>query len=142
MTAVVAGLAAQGAHIRVAVIGLGAIGREVIKAVVARRGLRLVSAADPAFAGRDAGELSGIEPAGVAVSATIEEALQPDVDVALVLTTSGVVEMLPVVEAAAARTVDVVSTCEDLAYADFSAPDVARRIDSRARAGGITVLGI
>jgi 4-hydroxy-tetrahydrodipicolinate reductase len=37
--------------------------------------------------------------------------------------------------------VDVVSTCEDLSYADLSAPELARRIDARARAAGITVLG-
>jgi 4-hydroxy-tetrahydrodipicolinate reductase len=133
--------AMEGAVIRVGVVGLGAIGREVVKAVVARRGLRLVSAADPAFVGRDVGELAGIDPAGVAVTASADEALAEDVDVALVLTTSGVAEMVPLVEAAAVHAVDVVSTCEDLAYADLTTPDLARRIDTRARAAGITVLG-
>jgi 4-hydroxy-tetrahydrodipicolinate reductase len=130
-----------GAVIRVGVVGLGAIGREVVKAVLARPGLRLAAAADPVLAGRDAGEVSGAEPAGVAVAASVEEALAREVDVALVLTTSGVAEMLPIVGAAAARSVDVVSTCEDLAYADFATPELARRIDALARAAGITVLG-
>jgi 4-hydroxy-tetrahydrodipicolinate reductase len=134
--------ATGGAIIRVSIVGLGAIGREVVKAVLARRGLELVSAADPAFVGRDAGEVSGAEKIGVAVAARAEEAFAGSgADVALVLTGSGVADVAPVIEAAAAAGIDVVSTCEDLAYADLSAPELARRLDSRARAAGITVLG-
>ena len=48
-----------GAVVRVAIVGLGAIGQEVLKAVQARPGLRLASVADPAFVGRDAGEVAG-----------------------------------------------------------------------------------
>jgi 4-hydroxy-tetrahydrodipicolinate reductase len=62
-------------------------------------------------------------------------------DVAVVLTTSGTAEMLPLIEQAATRGVHVVSSCEDLAYAQFATPDLANRIDSAARKGGITVLG-
>ncbi|HVZ73988.1 MAG TPA: Gfo/Idh/MocA family oxidoreductase [Polyangia bacterium] len=134
-----------GPVVRVAIVGLGAIGREVFKAVKARAGLELVAVADPAPAlvGQDAGELSGVGACGVRVVASAAEAFaRPDgVDVALVLTGSGVADVLPVVEAAAARGVDVISTCEDLSYADLSAPALARQLDARARAGGITVLG-
>jgi hypothetical protein len=133
--------ATGGAVIRVGIIGLGAIGQEVLKAVVARPGLRLVAVADPAFVGRDAAEVAGLPAGGVVVVGSADEALAGEVDVALVLTVSGVAEMLPIVEAAAARGVDLVSTCEDLAYADLGTPDLARRLDARARAGGITVLG-
>jgi 4-hydroxy-tetrahydrodipicolinate reductase len=134
--------ATGGVVIRVGIVGLGAIGREVLKAMVGRAGLRLAAAADPAFAGRDAGEVAGVEAAGVAVAASADEAFAGvDVDVALVLAGSGVADTLPIIEAAAARGVDVVSTCEDLAYADLSTPELARRIDARARAAGISVLG-
>jgi 2,4-diaminopentanoate dehydrogenase len=133
---------AGGPVIRVAIVGLGAIGREVVKAVCARPGLQLVAAADPAFANRDAGEVSGMEPCGVTVVESASQALASGAaDVVLVLTGSGVADVLPVVEAAAAVGADVISTCEDLAYADFSAPDLARQIDARARAAGITVVG-
>ena len=132
---------ARGPVVRVGIVGLGAIGREVLKAVVARPGLVLAAAADPAFAGRDAGEVAAVGAAGVAVAASVEEALEIPVDVALVLTASSVSDMLPIVEAAAARGVDVVSTCEDLAYADFATPELARELDALARAAGITVLG-
>ena len=56
-----------GAVVRVAIVGLGAIGQEVLKAVQARPGLRLVSVADPAFVGRDAGEVAGVGACGVTV---------------------------------------------------------------------------
>jgi 4-hydroxy-tetrahydrodipicolinate reductase len=135
--------ATGGPRVRVAIVGLGAIGREVLKAVQARPGLTLAAVADPAsdLVGKDAGEIAGVGPSGVKIVSSAEEAFAGDVDVALVLTASGVAEVLPIVEAASLRGVDVISTCEDLSYADLSTPDLARKLDARARAGGITVLG-
>ncbi len=129
-----------GPTVQVAIVGLGAIGREVLKAVRARPGLTLIGVADPAWVGRDAGEVAEIGPCGVKVVAAVADAI-PHADVALVLTGSGVAEMMPIVEAAAAAGVDVISTCEDLAYGDFGSPELARQLDARARAGGITVVG-
>ncbi len=127
---------------RVAVIGLGAIGREVMKALDGLASVQVVAAVDPAFVGRDAGEVSGLRPSGVSVVASAAEALKSGAaDVALVLTVSGSAEMLPIVDAAAAARINVISSCEDLAYADWATPDVARKIDALAVAGGITVLG-
>ena len=127
---------------RVAVIGLGAIGREVLKALDGRASIQVVAAADPQFVGRDAGEVAGLPPLGVAVAAGAAEALAAGAaDVALVLTGSGTAEMMPLVEAAAAAHVHIVSSCEDLAFADWGTPDLARRIDALAQAGGIVVLG-
>jgi 4-hydroxy-tetrahydrodipicolinate reductase len=137
--------AVSGVHVRVAIVGLGAIGREVLKAIQARPGLALVAVADPspALVGKDAGEVAGTGPCGVKVVASAEEAFaEPGgVDVALVLTASGVADVLPIVEAASLRGIDVISTCEDLSYADLATPELARKLDARARAGGITVLG-
>jgi 4-hydroxy-tetrahydrodipicolinate reductase len=126
--------------VRAAIIGLGAIGREVVKAVRARPSLELVGAFDPAFVGRDVGEVAELGPLGVKVAPTLAAALS-GADVALVLTLSGVAEMIPIVEAAGAAGVDVVSTCEDLAYAALGSPEPAQQIDARARATGITVVG-
>lgn len=128
------------ARVPVAIIGLGAIGREVVKAVLARPGLELVGAADPAFVGLDAGELAEVGAAGVLVRTTAAEALA-GAQVALVLTASSVADLVPIVDACAGAGVDLVSTCEDLAYSPLSAPDLARRIDERAREGGISVVG-
>ena len=126
--------------VRVAIVGLGAIGREVLKAVLARPTLELSGVADPAFVGQDAGEVAEVGRLGVKVAPTLSAALA-GADVALVLTLSGVAELLPIVEAAGAAGVDVVSTCEDLAYADLATPELAQQLDARARAAGITVVG-
>jgi len=130
-----------GVYVRVAIVGLGAIGREVWKAVQGKPGLALVAVADPALVGQDAGEVAGTGRSGVKIVASAEEAFAGEVDVALVLTASGVADLLPIVEAASLRGVDVISTGEDLAYADLATPELARKLDARARAGGITVLG-
>ena len=130
-----------GAVIRVSIVGLGAIGQEVLKAVQERPGLQLVSVVDPAFVGRDAGEVAGIGACGVTVVGGALEGFAGELEVALVLTGSSVADVESVIEAASARGVDVISTCEDLAYADLSTPQLARRIDTRAREGGITVVG-
>lgn len=132
----------RGPLVRVAIVGLGAIGREVLRAVCARPGLLLTGVADPALVGRDAGEVAelGTGPLGLIVAESVLEALA-GADVALVLTGSGVADVLPIVEAAAAQGVDVISTCEDLAYADLATADLARRLDACARAGEISVIG-
>ena len=127
---------------RVALIGLGAIGREVLKALDGIASVRVVSAVDPRFVGRDAGEVCGLPAMGMAVLARTEEALVSDAaDVALVLTGSGTAEMLPIVEVAAAAGIDVISSCEDLAFAAWGTPNLALGIEAMARSGGITVLG-
>ena len=129
---------------RVALIGLGAIGREVLIALDGVASVQVVAVVDPAPAlvGRDAGQIVGLSPLGVSVVAGAAEALAlAEADVALVLTGSGVADLLPVVEAAAAAGVDVVSSCEDLALAAWGTPELARRIDALAVSGGITVLG-
>lgn len=127
--------------IRVCVVGLGAIGREVWKALADRPGVRAVAAADPAFAGRDASELAGAGAAGVVVRGSLEEAVATPADVTVLLTSSGVADVAPALRAAIAAGQNVVSTCEDLALPDLSAPDLAAEIDRLARRHDVTVLG-
>jgi 4-hydroxy-tetrahydrodipicolinate reductase len=126
---------------RVTLVGLGAIGREVLKALRAKRTVRVVAVADPAVAGQDAGVVAGMAPLGVVVVEGIADAFAVPSDVAVVLTTSGTAELVPIVEQAATRRLHVVSSCEDLAYAGLAAPEAARRIDRIARGAGIVVLG-
>jgi hypothetical protein len=126
---------------RVTLVGLGAIGKEVLKALLGKQSVRVVAVVDPAWAGHDAGVLAEVGPLGLPVEAGLEEALQIPTDVAVVLTTSGTADMLWVVELAASRGVHIVSSCEDLAFAELATPELAARIDTVARTGGITVLG-
>src|SRR6185312_12065180 len=67
---------------RVVVWGTGNVGRPAIRAVAAHRYLELVGAvvANPDKVGRDAGELAGIDPLGVAATDDTSVALAKDVD--------------------------------------------------------------
>lgn len=70
--------------IRAAIWGTGRVGRELVKAGLARPWLQWVGGAvfDPAKDGRDLGELAGIAPLGVAATTDIEALLaRPDIDV-------------------------------------------------------------
>jgi hypothetical protein len=75
---------------RVVVWGTGNVGRPALRAVAAHRDLELVGAvvSNPAKVGRDAGELAGIGPLGVAATDDVAIALAPDVD-AVVYTATG-----------------------------------------------------
>lgn len=126
---------------RVTLVGLGAIGREVLKALLEKDSVRVVAVVDPAFMGQDAGLVAGVAALGVRVVSRFLEALMIPSDVAVVLTTSGTAEMVPLIEQAAGRGVHVISSCEDLAYPDLTTPELAARIDAAAQKGGITVLG-
>ena len=67
---------------RVVVWGTGNVGRPAIRAVAGHRDLELVGVVvhDPSKVGRDAGELAGIDPLGVAASDDVAVALGDDVD--------------------------------------------------------------
>ncbi len=67
---------------RVVVWGTGNVGRPALRAVAAHRDLDLVGVivANPAKVGRDAGDLAGIGPLGVAATADADAALAGDVD--------------------------------------------------------------
>lgn len=67
---------------RVVVWGTGNVGRPALRAVAAHRDLELVGVvvANPEKVGRDAGELAGIGPLGVAATDDVAVALAGDVD--------------------------------------------------------------
>jgi 2,4-diaminopentanoate dehydrogenase len=136
------------ASIRVALVGLGPIGIEVGKAL-AGRPFPLLGAADPApeKAGRPLSDLLGGPFPGVAVrpsaSALYAETASERgrADVVLLCTGSRLHAVLPQIEEAIAAGFHVVSTCEELAYAELHHLPMARQIDRAARARGVGVLG-
>ena len=63
--------------IRILIAGAcGKMGREVVKAVTAAEGLRLVAAVDVAAPGEDIGTLAGLAPLGVAVRGDLAQAIR------------------------------------------------------------------
>jgi 4-hydroxy-tetrahydrodipicolinate reductase len=130
-------------ELRVGVVGLGPIGLEVVRAIVARRELRLVAAVDvsPALARRSLAELVPGAPAEVRVEGSLDAALAAGRTEAIALTTgsrlAGVVADL---ETAVRRRVHVASTCEELAAPALD-PQTWARLDDQARRADVTLLG-
>lgn len=126
---------------RMALVGLGATGLAIGGSLANRVNCELVGAVDknPDVGGKDLGDLLGLGPLGVEVVTDIE--LLPDVDVAVVATTSDLVQVASTLMPLLERSINVVSICEQLAFPWQSHPELASKLDAAARAHGVTVLG-
>jgi 4-hydroxy-tetrahydrodipicolinate reductase len=125
---------------RVALVGLGPIGIEIGRAVLARSDLQIKAAVDPAFAGR---RLSDLVPGTgrIPVEKSLAEALaQTPIDVVALATGSRLAAVVPDLETAIRARVHLVSTCEELAAPSVD-PKWWARLDGRARKAGVTLLG-
>ncbi len=127
-------------------IGLGPLGQKIV--LFAReRGFPSVAAVDPdpAKAGRDLGELCGVERLGVTVQGSLAEALSAAAGsrpaVAILATVSSLARLEPQVAALATAGVPVISTCEELVFPWNTQPECARRIDDLCRKHRVACLG-
>jgi 4-hydroxy-tetrahydrodipicolinate reductase len=129
--------------VRVAVVGLGPIGQEIARAVVARPDLQLVGAVDlaPHLAGNPLSSLLPKVSKKIKIQSSLESLLHAGECDAIALATSsrfkGIASDLDV---AIESGVHVASTCEELA-APCVDPVLWARLDARAREAGVTVLG-
>ena len=119
--------------ISVAVIGLGPIGLAAARAVHADPGMALVQLVDvsPDHAGTS--PLDG----GPAVT----DKLAGGADVAILCTTSYFDKMAPLVRDCIGHKTHVVSSCEEMLWANYRHADLAREIDAEAKAAGVALLG-
>lgn len=132
--------------VQVAHIGLGAIGREVVRLVLQRGDLRLAAACDisPALVGAGIGSVLDLDEApDVTVVASLTEAAYPTGEELVVThtTSSSLSRCLPELLAAVQAGAYVVSSCEELSYPWVRAPEAAARLDAAAREAGVAVVG-
>jgi hypothetical protein len=134
--------------IRVVQWGSGNVGRKAIQAIAARPDLDLVGlyVTDPAKVGRDAGELAGIDPIGVAATDDLATILALDADVVLHMP-------LPSLVYGDAPGADVEHFCALLSsgkhvvttvgymYPKVHGDDLVARLESACVAGGVTFHG-
>jgi 4-hydroxy-tetrahydrodipicolinate reductase len=130
--------------LKVAIAGLGPLGQSVARAVIQTPGLKLVAAADPAplFAGKDVGHVLGLpRRLRVKVEGRPERFFKKvRADVAFVCTSSLLKEVKPQIAALLARRINVLTSCEELAFPAPARLAGFRELDRLARRKKVSVL--
>lgn len=126
-------------------IGLGHMGRMIAKGILEKRGARIVGAIDlnKDLVGRDLGEVLELgKSLGVTVTDDAEGLLSKvKADLAIIATKSYLKDVYPQIALCVKAGLNVISTCEELAYPYHKHPKLSAEIDAMAKAHGVTVLG-
>ena len=120
-------------RVRTLIVGLGAIGMRALVEAIKDPQLEPTAAVDP--------KQSGMEVAGLTVHTDLVDCKEVDADVALVATGSSVEQVYEQVMLAVELGLDVVSTCEELAYPWQRNALLAAELDRHARKYGCTIVG-
>ncbi|MBN1856686.1 MAG: dihydrodipicolinate reductase [Dehalococcoidia bacterium] len=133
-------------EIRAVHVGLGPMGLRVVQHVLTdRKGVRYVGAVDvsPDLVGRDLGELAGASSlAGLKVSSDAARVFQHTrPDIAIYTTVSSLKDFLPQTEVALKNGVNVISTCEELAFPAFVDAGLTETYDKLCRKNEVSMLG-
>ncbi len=133
----------KGARIRAIHYGVGSIGAEVVRLVLEQPHIDSVSAIDPAKAGRDLGEVAGLDRRlGSTIAYDPEQVLSGvDADVVLHTGVPGLTAAYPQIAQAVAAGKNVISDCAELVFPWLRHPDISQRLDRLARESGVAVLG-
>ena len=126
--------------------GVGVIGSITAKFILEnkRKQLNLVGAydIDPKKVGKDLGLVTGLgRNAGVKVSDDLDRVMAKDVDIAIHTTSSYLKGAYPQFQSIVTHGVDVVSSCEELAYPYVVDRQLSAKIDMLAKKHRVTVLG-
>jgi len=125
-------------------IGIGPLGQKIARFAVERGCFNIVGAvdSDPRKAGKDLGELCQIEPLGITVRDSLDDAIRnKQAQVALLTTVSSIAALESQVEEIAEAGLHIVSTCEELFFPWNANPEVAKRIDEICRRNSVVCLG-
>ncbi len=125
--------------------GIGAIGSQVVRAVLNNPNVEIVAAIDahPKKFGRDLGEAADVgHSLGIPVQYEVEPVLKDTfADVIVHSTGSSLTEVYPQILDIVAAEKSVISTCEELAFPWVRYPEISNKLDRRARESGVRVLG-
>lgn len=124
-------------------IGLGPIGQRMTKRILSHPRLKLVGAVDlnPQYRDQDAGLVSGMpNPAGVPIVSSLDQ-VTAEAQIACVMTSSSLPATAPTLHQCIARSLHVVSTCEELAFPHNTHPQLAAELDHAAIEAAVVLLG-
>jgi 4-hydroxy-tetrahydrodipicolinate reductase len=124
-------------------LGLGPIGQGIARLVLATEGLQVVGAADPSpdLAGKDLGAVLGGKKVRVKIAGDPARFIRKArANVAVLSTSSSLKALKPQLAALIQRGMNVVSTCEELAYPTAANANAFRELDRLARRKKVSVL--
>ena len=128
---------------RIVVFGCGVMGRRAAEALLGKKSLELIGAVDidERIIGSDLGELLDLgRKVGIPVVHADQAPLR-EADTVVLTTGSRLRDIEAQINTCIDAGANVVSTCEELAYPWIRNREVAGRIDARARAEAVTVIG-
>jgi len=132
-------------EIKVILYGVGAIGSQIARLLLKKKGFKIVGAIDasPKKVGKDLGEVIKTgAPLGIVVSKDPEELLSNvDADIALHATSSFLKDVYPQLIQLIKHNLNVISTCEELSYPYLTDESLAFNLDRQAKKHSVTVLG-
>ena len=132
-------------EIRAVLFGLGPMGKMIAKGVLEKKGIRIVGAVDilKDIVGKDLGEVLELgKKLGVTVTDDAEGLLSKiKADIAIIATKSYLKDVYPQIALCIKAGINVISTCEELAYPYYKYPELSSEIDELAKRHGVTVLG-
>ena len=130
-------------EIRVTMLGLGRVGRDVVRLVSSRLGFRVVAAhsRNPSFHGKDLGVHAGTNPLGIEITGDQHQALATASDIAVIATTSFLRDVAKDIRAAAEAGLNVICTAEEMLFPWVVDRSLAESLDKLARHHDVTILG-
>ncbi len=131
--------------IRTVHFGIGAIGARTVKACLTNPEIEVVGAIDahPSKTGRDLGEVTGVgHSLGIPIQYDADRLLREVyADVIVHCTGSSLTEIYPQLMSIISAEKSVVSTCEELSFPWARYPDIAQKLDQKAKESGVRILG-
>lgn len=127
--------------VKVILFGMGSVGRAALRLALSRRWLHPVGAVIGSSASARQSIESGEHPADLRLSTDADlllDQLRPEV--ALIATRSPIADVKDDIIRCVERGVSVVTSSEEMAYADVTDPSAAREIEAACRAGGAAVV--
>jgi 4-hydroxy-tetrahydrodipicolinate reductase len=126
----------------IAVVGLGAIGTEVVRYALERNhDVRAVIDSDMKKVGKPMAHVARMS-VNTKVVPRLEDANMKGVEVLVISTSSRFRDVASLVEDGIKRGLHVVTTCEELAFPNLSHDELAKKIDLLAKTKGVTVVGV
>ncbi|MEM3641707.1 MAG: hypothetical protein QXH37_07295, partial [Candidatus Bathyarchaeia archaeon] len=132
-------------EVKVVLYGVGAVGGLIARFLLERQGVKVVGAIDIAEdkVGKDLGDVLALDrKLGVTVYKDADALFsRVKADIAIHTTASYLKETFPQIAQLVKNRVNVISTCEELAYPYYSEPELAEKLDALAKKHNVTVLG-